>query len=446
MITGSNGFAAGNTLEEALVQGSCELYERFCIEEFYHNNIKYFYKINLNNLSNQYQKYISILKTKNIEINIYDCSYIINMPVLLLVAFVKDKNYFFYQFGAHPIFNIALERCFTELYQGIDYLLYAKKYQSFTQYHTSTWADVTIKAMQGSTHSYGFINENLIFNVNTIDSYNQNVFINLQEEQNNNITNKKLLQHIIKLNQQNNIDFYYTDISLSNDIKTVYLIQNKLTQTANINQLTYEINKYDNKTKKLILDLIQLIIIYYYNNIEYNNNNNNKILNQSILLNLKNILNKFYKTSYLDIIINLILHYLNVNFYGDFILSSSIDEKNNNNQLYLLLDILFEQPISQKYSNKEYKIYELYKLIESYYIQKYPKEKIKKILNWLHYEDIELDFELEDMTPLWYINKIFIEPLYDRYHSQEYYDFINIFGPDETITKKENVKILEDSN
>ncbi len=141
---------------------------------------------------------------------------------------------------------------------------------------------------------------------------------------------------------------------------------------------------------------------------------------------------------------NLVFNYILIDFNNDF--TAFPQTTSAFNKYDIMLQILYQHQLDNSQTCPEKRLYDLYKLIESYYIQKYPKEKIKQILNWLHYDDIELDFELEDMTPLWYINKIFIEPLYDKYHSQEYYDFINIFGPDETIIEINNTKILEDSN
>lgn len=438
--TGSNGVSTGNTLEEALVQGCSELYEREIMELFFHNKINEFYKINIQSLNPLIQNYIIKLKEKNIDIDIYDCSYILNTPVVMLSAFIKTNNQFYYKFGAHPIFDIALERCFTELYQGVDIPLnYYKNYQGITQYYNSLWADMTVKYMKNTKHRYGYINEHLIENTKNVLSYNTKIFINNNQQ----LTNQILLEHIKNLNNKNNKIYYYTNLSLTKDMTTIYIVQKELTQMANIDQIQILNKKYNYQTIIFVNKILQQLINTYNFLITQNSKIDLNILQQKIytLFNEISLLN----IDTLDEALNLIIDFIPCNYYGNFVLQ----EFNNisaQEYFYMILDILFQKEIKHNYNFSQHRMYELYKLIESYYIQKYSKEKIKKILNWLHYEDIELNFELKDMTPLWYINKIFIEPLYAKYHSQEYYDFINIFGPDETITKKENVKILEDSN
>ena len=51
---GTTGLATGNTLEEALVQGCSELFERIAVERFFYEPQSEYYLIDQSILDNQY--------------------------------------------------------------------------------------------------------------------------------------------------------------------------------------------------------------------------------------------------------------------------------------------------------------------------------------------------------------------------------------------------------
>lgn len=119
IMTGSNGMCAGNTKEEALIQGFCEIFERYVAKQIYHHELTpptipkdcfkdtYIYKL-LNDLEQQY----------NISVIIKDCSLGVGLPVVGLLLIHHDSNTYSFKLGAALSPIIALERCFTEAYQG----------------------------------------------------------------------------------------------------------------------------------------------------------------------------------------------------------------------------------------------------------------------------------------------------------------------------------------
>lgn len=124
---GSNGMCAGNTPEEALVQGLSEIMERYVqkkillsheglpdIPETYLEQYEYLYKIYMKLKENT--EYTFLLK---------DCSLGGKYPVAGLIAIHKNTGYFGVKFGSHPYFPLAIERTFTEANQGIDITSYA---------------------------------------------------------------------------------------------------------------------------------------------------------------------------------------------------------------------------------------------------------------------------------------------------------------------------------
>lgn len=276
MIIGSNGLSAGNSLEEALVQGCCELYEREFITDFCYNKITNFYQLNINNLDIQYQQYVQQLQNKNIEVTIYDCSYYMNTPVIMIILFDKNNHTFSYDFGSHPIFNIALERCFTEVFQGYILIENSRKYQNIRLYQQNTCTDIGSKFLVSSDHLYGYINQNVIFNSKIVETYNTNVFIS---NINNDITNIDLLNYIKLLNLKNKKIYYYADLSLTSEIFTTLVIQNDLTQIIYIDKVK-NIHLQPKKTQINLYILMKQLSNFYEDIIENKNIYSNNILEE----------------------------------------------------------------------------------------------------------------------------------------------------------------------
>ena len=116
----TNGTCAGNSVNEAIVQGLSEIVER-------HNNLKIHRKCitpptvpedYLKKFNNIYEVITSIRKQKRYELVIKDCSFTEGFPVVASVLIDRYKQTYIVKFGAHPLFEIALERSMTELFQG----------------------------------------------------------------------------------------------------------------------------------------------------------------------------------------------------------------------------------------------------------------------------------------------------------------------------------------
>ena len=124
----SNGMCAGNSKEEALIEGLSEIYERYV-------GIKIFEeKKTLPEIPDSYiEKYPKVKKMvedlkKNNEyyFRLVDCSFGGRYPVAGLYIIEKNTGRFGFKLGAHPDYGIAMERCFTEASQGRDIYEYAQ--------------------------------------------------------------------------------------------------------------------------------------------------------------------------------------------------------------------------------------------------------------------------------------------------------------------------------
>ncbi len=115
----SNGMSAGNTMHEARVQGLSEVFERYaknkiiaeglCLPEVPDAVIDRFPKI---------REAINELQNHGYHLRVADASMGGKFPVMSVTLINPANGSVFASFGAHPCFEVALERTVTELLQG----------------------------------------------------------------------------------------------------------------------------------------------------------------------------------------------------------------------------------------------------------------------------------------------------------------------------------------
>ena len=124
----TNGMCAGNSKEEALIEGLSEILERYAGTKMIKE------KITLPEIPMDYiekfpkvKKMVDKLK-QNTEyyFRLVDCSFGGKYPVAGLYILEKNTGKFGFRLGAHPDYGIAMERCFTEAAQGRDIYEYAE--------------------------------------------------------------------------------------------------------------------------------------------------------------------------------------------------------------------------------------------------------------------------------------------------------------------------------
>lgn len=126
---GSNGMSAGNTPEEAIVQGLSEIFERVvqkrsfkektCFPDVPESYMKKYPEI--------YEMYNKLKSLDGYEVMIKDCSYGGKYPVAALIMLQKNSGRYGLKMGCHPDFGVAMERTFTEAAQGNDILEYVNR-------------------------------------------------------------------------------------------------------------------------------------------------------------------------------------------------------------------------------------------------------------------------------------------------------------------------------
>lgn len=126
-IYGSNGMCAGNSPEEAIVQGLSEIFERVAqkriliekpslpsIPDDFVKRYPYVYEM--------YQKARS---NTRFNVSLLDCSFGGEYPVAALLVIEKNTGRYGLKLGCHPDMGIAMERTFTEICQGYDIFEYS---------------------------------------------------------------------------------------------------------------------------------------------------------------------------------------------------------------------------------------------------------------------------------------------------------------------------------
>ncbi|OOS01927.1 ribosomal protein S12 methylthiotransferase accessory factor YcaO [Canicola haemoglobinophilus] len=115
----SNGMSAGNTKFEARVQGLSEVFERYVKNKIIAEAISL--PLIPQEVMNRYpsiQASIEKLEQEGFPILAYDASLGGKYPVICVILLNPNNGTCFASFGAHPNFQVALERTVTELLQG----------------------------------------------------------------------------------------------------------------------------------------------------------------------------------------------------------------------------------------------------------------------------------------------------------------------------------------
>lgn len=118
MLVGSNGMAAGNTIDEAVYQGTCEIYERYVAALVYYNQLtppSIPDKIIKEKAPIEYN-IIEKLRMHGFQVVVKDFS-IKGMLPSVGVLLIKNGKYRL-NIGSDTCFNIAISRCLTEVFQG----------------------------------------------------------------------------------------------------------------------------------------------------------------------------------------------------------------------------------------------------------------------------------------------------------------------------------------
>lgn len=195
---GSNGMCAGNTPEEALVQGMSEICERYAMKEIINK------KIVLQDIpENVYSKYEKLLNLKKYIENcgwnvwIKDASLGGKLPVICSIFENKEDKDFSVNFGAQPSLPVAIERTLTEFAQGRNLVEKLDAILPYNKSNLNRYMDLSysyiLKCNPQFTHNE--ILDNIFFNKkNKNCKFKQQAWI----EEHKYYSNKEILKFLLK--------------------------------------------------------------------------------------------------------------------------------------------------------------------------------------------------------------------------------------------------------
>lgn len=127
-LCGTNGMCAGNSPEEALIEGLSEILERYVSMQIIYQKIVVpeIPEDYLNNYPKVQEMLYKLKSNQEYVCKLVDCSFGGKYPVAGLIILQKNTGRFGFKLGAHPDYGIAMERCFTEAAQGMDIYNYAQ--------------------------------------------------------------------------------------------------------------------------------------------------------------------------------------------------------------------------------------------------------------------------------------------------------------------------------
>lgn len=116
----SNGMSSGNTYAEAVVQGICEVLERYINKKILTDKITppTYPKAYLEKYPRIITMIQAIEKHGDKKVIVKDCSLGKGYPVTAVIYIDKKEGAYYVKFGSHPIFELSVERTLTELLQG----------------------------------------------------------------------------------------------------------------------------------------------------------------------------------------------------------------------------------------------------------------------------------------------------------------------------------------
>lgn len=120
-LQGSNGMAAGNTIEEAIVQGFSEIVERYATKRILSEQLAMpDIPDSVYGQSSKIVQIIEYYKKCGYRVHIKDASLNGQIPVVCVIVEDIKNDVLIIKFGSHPSLFVSIERCFTEIAQGFD--------------------------------------------------------------------------------------------------------------------------------------------------------------------------------------------------------------------------------------------------------------------------------------------------------------------------------------
>lgn len=413
---GSTGLATGNSIEEALVQGCSEVFERIVAEQFFCSLQTKYYSLDYSILQPEVQDIIKQLDQLGYQTKVFDLSYNYNLPVCFITIYNKNGKILYYRMGAAPIFDIAVERCFTELYQGWQVLpnnenVYMAPYESqyvdeiIRQFNTSLVGDGGVICLP-----YFLFN-----NIEEINHYNTNIFLSSKD-----YSNEELLNKIKEIAINCGLHLNWLDISLSPDIKAVHIVP----QENVLSCRPLKFFKTKNYTPEQMVQTVKMQNDFYNLLMKFKNTKIDFNAEECLRI-FKDIADQAKEINPNDNYdaLDLLTIIFNYNTYKIYNLQDTTNGWLFFVSIMQLLDNILTLDFPTRDSRK--KEYENYKLYEKLQQNGFSINYIKHIFAQMQKEYLDYN-EYQDNINIYLLYILYIKSFYDLYNSQTYQDYLNL--------------------
>lgn len=214
-VSGSIGMSAGNTVAEALNQGLSELCEHYVTDAFFLEQFDKYYVADLDAIDNiELQEKIKAIRESGNTLYIFDLGYNFNLPVVLSVLINNKQMCTNVNFGSFPVFDIAVERIITEIYQGI------RNYNNFNEFQLP-WKSMNVSNLADFCNALTglcFIDETIFTDKLQIVKEPSSVFL-----RDKNMSNEQINEYFIDLFKERNWSIHYINHGLDPNVAALQI-------------------------------------------------------------------------------------------------------------------------------------------------------------------------------------------------------------------------------
>ncbi len=115
----SNGMCAGNTYEEAILHGVCEVFERYAVKKIYTDELTPpTVPLEVFQGTRIFDQIMAMQQYGGLNVIIKDCSMGMGLPVMGVMVVDRQNHSYTFNLGGDPSPVTAVERCLTEMWQG----------------------------------------------------------------------------------------------------------------------------------------------------------------------------------------------------------------------------------------------------------------------------------------------------------------------------------------
>lgn len=242
---GSNGMTAGNSAQEALLHGFCEIFERYALKNIYYQEltpptipIEEFAETPV------YEKINYLIEKKGYEIIIKDCSLGQGLPVYGAIIIDKKNHLYNFKLGSDFVPYIAVDRCLNEAYQSEKGFIGLQMEFSWTnaQKHSIDKNTINSNYHKALESGSGIWPLSILYSVPSYQYSGENPAFG--------ISNESDLQYCIKIVKELGFNIYIRNNSIT-DFPAYYII------IPGMNQVLYSKQEYEKKFGKGILEYMR---------------------------------------------------------------------------------------------------------------------------------------------------------------------------------------------